>query len=170
MQLIRMPFLLLFGLMCANVNAQSYPDNFTHLRVVGNPSSAGEALVARVEYGGCPPVELPGDTQLTIQGAEVTLTLSMMVPPGGIACLTPPPRPYDDADFALGSFNPGSYTLNFVVISTYPGVTYPPLTTTFTVGAARSIPTLSSNMLIVMMLAVGASGLALRMRSFGVVS
>jgi hypothetical protein len=115
---------------------------FFELRAIGSPASAGLPLVARALYRFCVYEEMIGSSQVSQSDGVVTLTVTMVPFPPGTACFTPPPP--DFYDFPLGSFAEGDYTLILETISSIPGRTYLPVSTSFSVGPAlRSVPALS---------------------------
>ena len=105
-------------------------------------------------------------SQFTTAGQVVTLTVQMSFDPD-LLCFATPPPPYD-VDFPLGTFAPGTYTLVQQTLSDRPGVSFAPLTTTFTVGEApASVPTLEPLPMLALaaMLVFAATRLAGRRRA-----
>ena len=75
----------------------------TNPRIIPNPARAGEPIFVRFDVNGCSGW-LPGEEQVTVLGNVVTLTHQV-----DWLCGVPPPN--YEADFALGTFQPGTYTL-----------------------------------------------------------
>jgi len=142
MKAIRVLIVLCAALLCQTLSAQVGPPIFENLRVVSNPSVAGEPIVARMLFLECYPTTQSIDSfRVTTAEQVVTLTVQMSFDPN-IICIHPPVPP-SDIDFPLGAFAPGTYALVQQTLSGYPGESFAPLTTSFTVGGAPvSVPTL----------------------------
>ncbi len=89
-------------------HAQSSP--FSQLRVQPNPAVAGEPVNAVVHWGGCGYTDNMPTVQ--VSGHEVTVTAVYQ----GLCGV---PRPFADVTVALGTFQPGAYTLHFVGVSNH---------------------------------------------------
>ena len=159
MHKLRLFLLLLTGLFAAaGARAQDVAPPFANLRVIDNPAVAGVPVIARSFYTPCVREEGRGESQLVITGSLVTLTIFMDAEIGE-GCFGVPPPP-GDVDYALGSYAPGTYTLVQQVVSSVPGVTFLPLTTTFVVGAAPHHPVPVNSRLLLLAMAFGIAGVA----------
>jgi hypothetical protein len=127
------------------------------LAVFPSPAFEGAEVSARLLiYAHCHDPE-PGPSTITLQGQVITFHHDLV---RGLGCIgvgiPPPPR---IANFSLGSFPAGDYTLVYSPTSdTY---VYPTQTTQFTVlGAvtATPIPTLSWSVTTLLVLALGLAG------------
>ena len=158
MHKLRLFLLLLTCLFVAGAHAQDVAPPFANLRVIDNPAVAGVPVIARSFYTPCVREEGRGESQLVITGNLVTLTIVMDAKIGE-GCFGVPPPP-GDVDYALGSYAPGTYTLVQQVVSSVPGVTFLPLTTTFVVGLAPHHPVPVNSLPLLLVLAFSIASVA----------
>ncbi len=145
----RVLLLLVICLLSIGVYAQTIVPPYSNLRVVPSAAVVGQPVSARVLFDPCREIA-PAAGQMTISGTTVTYTITMIE---DALCGTPPPSA--DVDFVLGTFPAGTYTLNFRTVSSMAGVSYPTISTNFTVGAATSIPVLSVPIAALLALVLG---------------
>ena len=132
---------------------------FTNLSVSPQPITAGVPLSARSLYQFCDHLDEIVSSEFNVSGQLITLTVHMTPLPPDLICFATPAPP-EPVFFPIGSLAPGDYTLVQQPISSDPGVIYPSLSVSFTVGpAARVIPTLSATSLALLcgLLALGAA-------------
>lgn len=145
--------------------AQSLPPSFYNLTVLPAPAYAGQLLRARSQFDVCARQQDIDASQVAVVDHVVTLTIQMASIPSTAFCLGVPPPPAT-VEFSIGSLAPGDYTLIQQVISPDQGISYAPLTTSFSVGpAVRAIPAASSEALLLLALLLPlAAWFGIRMR------
>jgi hypothetical protein len=154
--LMRFLLLLTLAWACTDVLAQTPQPPFSNLRAVPSAAVASAPVAARMLYLIC--LNNDEDIQsssVQVAGNLVTLTVRMEPLAIPVFCIgTPPPANY--VDFALGSFAEGEYNLVVQPMSSFPNITHPTLTTTFSVGPAPSpIPAISLPATLTLLLALG---------------
>lgn len=115
-------------------DAQTLQHIFYDIRVETSESAPSRQRL-QLAWTGCGSWE----PSITVSRSANVITVSHVISSFGFECI--PPGLW--ADFPLGNFPPGDYTVVYQAVDAFPGIgTYVPLNTQFTVAApqARAVP------------------------------